>query len=1499
MAGRRYSAGRIFLQVVPSFKNLQRDIGREVDKSNKDLEEKAEETGRRRGQRMAQGEGKARREAAQRQAATEERDERRSADKRLANTRRTERGTTAIVQQAMRDRINLNSQRLSREARDNEAARQREARAAEASIKKDEARRDAILRRRASQRLADLRKRERSGTFRSGLRGAADSIGERTVDLDTSPARRRLQALRAELLSLSDKEIGVDIDAKGAKIQIKLIRAELQELATKDADVEVNVDSAAALLALRRVEQQVDQINRKKVTGFFMGSLAGTAEDGANSFRVFNYRVLALVALLPALTPLLASAAGALGAVATAGVGAAAGLGVTILAFSGIGDAVKAMGDVQDNAAKDALASTKAMRSAARGVRDAQQSLDRARLSAARSAEDSNRRIADAERRLAEAQENATQAQKDLREARRAAQQDQDDLADRIKGGQLDERQGLIDLFNAQVAYNAAMADGGATNLEREQAAIDLERARLALKDTRDENKALAAEQKKARTEGINGSAQVVQATKQERDARQAVADAQRDVADAQRDAREQAVDSATSIRDAQERLTDAQAAYQEALTKTGDIGSDSMSKLRQAMGKLGPEGRAFATFIFGLRSGFQELRAEAQKGLLPGVQEALQAVIDKYGPSFFAFVGKMARVGGQLAIALGDAFTSPAMASFFETMDKYAPDFFSLFTLIGIDFMKIIAGMMTAFAPFAKEFMTAFADMTAQWAVWAVGLKDDAGFQSFLAYVREEGPKVWRLLKDVGKTIWNIILGLKDNGTFDALLSFFDFVSKIDPKIIASVVQAILGLFLASQVSAGINSLAISFMLLTRTMTGVFTLGIFIVIAGLVLLYKNNEWFRGKVQMIWAKVKEYIAIFFEWVRTVFLPWWTNEAWPTLQKVFAAIGKVAMWLWVNIFQPVFSMIWDIVKFAFVMIKWQWDNILWPVLKIIAKVTWEMWKNVWWPVLKKIGEYWAFQIRIIKKVWDTVLKPVLGAITSYLTGPGADAWQSLGDAIGNVWTGIQKTAAAGVNGVIDILNGLSKGFNKVMGALGSDIRIPIMAHVTWGETKTPKAPSKVNGKRVNQGQYATGGYTGPGGKYEPAGVVHRDEYVLRKEATNKLRRRFGLRWLDHLNAFGTPPGFASGGLVEFGKTLQKKGFNVAEHPAFGGVHPVHTKNSLHYSGRAVDVNYDGHGQAFENQRINSILGLAKQYGLRSIWQAPGHFDHAHFDTGRGKDIGGVAAAIISKPLSFLRDIVDSGLSKLPGKGAFLSGIKAMPTKILDVAIAKINSAMGGAGEVLDNGKLSSLYSPTGGVERWRGVVQQALGLVGQPKSLMDVVLRRMNQESSGDSRAINLWDINARRGTPSKGLMQVIDPTFAAYRSKGLPNDIYNPLANIVASMRYALARYGSLSSAYGRPGGYWTGGLVGGMRDNGVQMFDNGGYLQPGLTTVMNLTGKPEPVFTADQWERGVPTKGGSLLDKFEYHNHASDVTPRDIFAEFEYGLTRAAHGGKYAGSTD
>ncbi|GHE88281.1 lytic transglycosylase [Streptomyces griseoluteus] len=93
------------------------------------------------------------------------------------------------------------------------------------------------------------------------------------------------------------------------------------------------------------------------------------------------------------------------------------------------------------------------------------------------------------------------------------------------------------------------------------------------------------------------------------------------------------------------------------------------------------------------------------------------------------------------------------------------------------------------------------------------------------------------------------------------------------------------------------------------------------------------------------------------------------------------------------------------------------------------------------------------------------------------------------------------------------------------------------------------------------------------------------------------------------------------------------------------------------------------------------------------------------------------------------------------------------------------------------------------------IMHAKGIPGSYHGLHKNIMR----ESSGNPRAINGWDINAVNGVPSKGLLQVIPPTFATYHVKGTSNDIYDPVANITAAANYAAHRYGSIdnvNSAY-------------------------------------------------------------------------------------------------------
>ncbi len=190
----------------------------------------------------------------------------------------------------------------------------------------------------------------------------------------------------------------------------------------------------------------------------------------------------------------------------------------------------------------------------------------------------------------------------------------------------------------------------------------------------------------------------------------------------------------------------------------------------------------------------------------------------------------------------------------------------------------------------------------------------------------------------------------------------------------------------------------------------------------------------------------------------------------------------------------------------------------------------------------------------------------------------------------------------------------------------------------------------------------------------------------------------------------------------------------------------------------------------------------------------------------------------------------------GVGSFFDWALKGPKYLQEMVWKKFNVSMdtpGGALTTLGNGIMSFLNDKTlqffkskieglfdfggsvasGNVKSW---IAQAMSITGVPASWASALSSIAMKESGGNPTAVNNWDINAKRGIPSKGLMQTIGPTFDAYKLPGL-NDILNPVHNAVAAIRYIQSRYGSVfnvpgiksMSSGGAYKGYATGGLIG------------------------------------------------------------------------------------------
>lgn len=257
-----------------------------------------------------------------------------------------------------------------------------------------------------------------------------------------------------------------------------------------------------------------------------------------------------------------------------------------------------------------------------------------------------------------------------------------------------------------------------------------------------------------------------------------------------------------------------------------------------------------------------------------------------------------------------------------------------------------------------------------------------------------------------------------------------------------------------------------------------------------------------------------------------------------------------------------------------------------------------------------------------------------------------------------------------------------------------------------------------------------------------------------------------------------------------------------------------------------------GKPFIPEGRNVMLPLEKGTKIMPAKQTKAFMSGMpHFAGGIGDFFGNAWDAIKSfsgNVLDYLThpgDIVKIAIDKFVGISDFvepwLSVAGGMVNKTFDAIVDFVTG-------IFDTVQPKVNYSPSAGVEQWRQLAAYALKLTNQYSDAnLNLLLYQMQTESGGNPNAINNWDINAKNGTPSKGLMQVIDPTFKAYAMKGYNTNIYDPLSNMIAAIRYTVSRYGSLANGW-KGHGYASG--IGKINlSDLIPAYEVGGFPEDGL----------------------------------------------------------------------
>jgi hypothetical protein len=617
----------------------------------------------------------------------------------------------------------------------------------------------------------------------------------------------------------------------------------------------------------------------------------------------------------------------------------------------------------------------------------------------------------------------------------------------------------------------------------------------------------------------------------------------------------------------------------------------------------------------------------------------------------------------------------------------------------------------------------------------------------------------------------------VKDNTTWLVPLTA-GIVGYVAAMATMSIVSTVRGWIAAATAAQwGLNA-AMAFMT-GASGIGLIIAGIVALVAGLVWFFTQTELGRDIVANVWSFIQSAVA--------AVVDWFTNTALPVIQQVFAVVGAVFKWLYENIVRPVWTnistVIGGVISFvtgvfqlavAFVQkvlapaFQWFWSNVISPVFKFIGAAISFWWNSIVSPVFNAVWGFlkntlgpvftwlWTTIIKpafdgigsAIKTVWDRVIRPVFDTLGKFIKETIPKAFDAGVKAIKTAWDKIQEIAKAPVRFVVNtvINDGLIAGFNTLAVPLGV---------------------KKLDPVALPPG-FADGGYTGPGGKYSPAGIVHAGEIVWSQDDIS--------RWggVGVVESMRKAAGYARGGIVNPLKTMAltqgynrvHKGVDLAAAvgtPVFatqggrvswagpGATAPgVWGGNEIHIAGDGIETWFAHLSQIGvklgDQVRAGQQIGLSGNTGISS---GP----HLHFGTFHGgwpNDIDPLAylgGAGIPSGGGFnpIAGIIDGLMSKIKeaGGGPFADIAIGIGKKVIDSASKFVTDFLSGNHD--KGSATATLYDGGGWLENTGGAQ-----LVQHNKRKPDAVL------SSSQWDTMTRIADNARGGFVNHGTINVRD-----------------------------------------------------------------------------------------------------------------------------------------------
>lgn len=713
----------------------------------------------------------------------------------------------------------------------------------------------------------------------------------------------------------------------------------------------------------------------------------------------------------------------------------------------------------------------------------------------------------------------------------------------------------------------------------------------------------------------------------------------------------------------------------------------------------------------------------------------------------------------------------------------------------------------------------------------------------------------------------------------------------------------------LASQVRSFAEAWALLDVAMAANPIGLVVVAIGALVAGIIVAYKHSETFRNIVQGALHGIvvaAQAVASFF-----------TGVVWPALQAAWNGIATGALWLWHNVFEPVWHGIQAVIGVVVTIVR-GYINALVVEFNIIKTVALFLWHNVFSPVFSGIAKVVQIAWLIIEVIFKALQIIISKTIIPVIQG------------LHSVWNAVFAALRAAVQGWWSIIRTIFGLFQKyLLGPVISFIvgwkdRIVATFHVIaaaiadwynnhikkyidavriiWGQLGT--AISNIWNGHIKpifsgivgyfKGQFVNGfkgaidlvkGIWGGLEKVAKAPVTFVVNHVINPfiNGLNTAASIVGIKdRVSPIKGFadgGQVPGYASGGRITGAPSSSDNRMAPARIPGVGAVK---------LAGGEYVVNASDTRKALPIlQWINSGMKRGGPRAARKLIGRPmadmpgdGSEGWAFKDgglVGWAKDVW----SAVSHPLDTIKKPFEAALGKIPGSGTLKNFLVGSANHLVDGAISWVKKISGGSGKVGD--AIKFLHAQDGKPYIWASAGPDGYDCSGIVSAIYNILhghnpySHTFSTESAG-----SFFPKPGQNGQMA-----------AAWSHPG-----QSPASNSVGHM---MGRVGNLNfestgsrgvhlgnttrklSDFAQIGHYAHGGMVSPMP---VRLFDQGGFWPSG-TLGANLSGRTEYV---DPSGRG----GGDL--HIHLHNNGVIASQEETDAWLSNGLRRLDRARKLPG---